>query len=129
MGFASLDSPQVADLVRRFAGARAVTLIVGAGASMESSLPSWRVLVERLLSRVAADSKTLTEERWRKDWIERTLEREDLLAAAAVVEVMAGSAPRDKLLAAPYRHRGAGSIPPRPAAPPTGHLQRCVAER
>src|SRR5258708_26587301 len=114
MGFGSLASPQVADLVRRFAGARAVTLSVGAGASMESSLPSWRVLVERLLSRVAADSKTLTEERWRKDWIERTLEREDLLAAAAVVEVMAGSALGDMLLPPPPSKEMRGWLLPRP---------------
>src|SRR5258708_32241684 len=129
MGFGSLASPQVADLVRLAAGACAVTVIGGAGAWMESSLPSWRVLVERLLSRVAADSKTLTEERWRKGWIERTLEREDLLAAAAVVEVMAGSALGDMLLDALYGKEGAGSIQPGPTAHQVAYLRRSFGDR
>jgi 3-oxoacyl-[acyl-carrier-protein] synthase III len=53
MSFASLGAPAAAELIERFAEADGVTLVVGAGVSMEASLPSWAKLVERLLRRVA----------------------------------------------------------------------------
>lgn len=89
--FASLAQPAVEPLIERFSGAPQITLVVGAGASMEAELPSWPELIERLLERIADDHPRLVEAADRRDWIRRTLERDELLGAGAVVEVMAES--------------------------------------
>lgn len=46
-------------------------------------------MIERLLERVAHENPQLDQPGDRKDWIKRTLERDELLGAGAVVEVMA----------------------------------------
>jgi len=89
VSFASLTTPEVDDLIDRFANAGEVTLIVGAGASMEASLPSWSTLIERLLRRIAADHPLLSTPELKEEWIASTLRHEDLLAAGAIVEVLA----------------------------------------
>jgi hypothetical protein len=71
VSFASLAQPQVEPLIERFADARNLTLLVGAGASMEALLPSWRELVERLLDEVAGDMDGLTDENDRASWVAR----------------------------------------------------------
>ena len=88
MSFASLAQSEIEPLIERVAGARDLTLLVGAGASMEARLPSWPRLIEMLLETVAAELPQLIEEE-RDAWVAATLERDDLLGAGAVVEVMA----------------------------------------
>lgn len=89
MSFASLAQPEIGDLIERIARAPEVTLLVGAGASMEAGLPSWPRLIEMLLETVAADLAELDAQE-KATWVEATLQRDDLLGAGAVVEVMAG---------------------------------------
>jgi len=55
---------------------------------MEADLPSWRTLIKRLLSTVAKERSELVTEELRTQWIERVLNRDELLGAAAVVEVL-----------------------------------------
>jgi hypothetical protein len=56
---------------------------------MEAGLPSWRGLIELLLETVATALPKLSSYDERKSWIDGTLQRDDLLGAGAVVEVMA----------------------------------------
>jgi hypothetical protein len=72
------------DAVASFEGS--VTVIVGAGASIEANLPSWPRLIRSLLETVA--ERQVTKEA-RAGWIQ-AVEAEGPLAAAAVAEVLAG---------------------------------------
>jgi hypothetical protein len=129
VSFASLDTDAVNDLVDRFAGAGAITLIVGAGASMEASLPSWPALIERLLRRVASDHPGLTTEEAQTEWIRRTLDQEDLLAAGAIVEVMARDDLDTMLPEELFRPGGPSAFAPGPIANQVAYLHGCYGER
>jgi len=63
-----------------------ITVIVGAGASIEANLPSWPRLIRAVLEAVA--ERRVPEEA-RDGWV-RAVEAEGPLAAAAVAEVLAG---------------------------------------
>jgi hypothetical protein len=129
VSFASLDAPAVDGLIDRFAAAGQVSLVVGAGASMEALLPSWPALLERLLLRVARDHADLTTEELRAAWVQRTLGQEDLLAAGAVVEVMA-STDLDTLLPEElFGPAGAGGFEPGPIAHQVAHLRQIYDDR
>ncbi|MGH2615869.1 MAG: SIR2 family protein [Thermomicrobiales bacterium] len=121
MSFASLSQASVAPLLGRFAAATDVTLLVGAGASMEADLPSWPRLVERLLSSVAETRPDLPSANLKQEWIQQTLRRNDLLGAGAVVEVLA---PERLDTLVPEQLYG----PPGPAGYLPGPIARQVAD-
>jgi SIR2-like domain len=128
MSFASLAQPEIGPLVERLADARELTLLVGAGASMEAGLPSWRRLIEMLLETVAAELPSLDEEE-RAAWIEATLRRDDLLGAGAVVEVMAKE-DLDKLIPERlYGGQGPEAFAPGPIAHQVAALRGIWGER
>lgn len=129
VSFASLAQPTVDPLVERFATAPHVTLLVGAGASMEASLPSWPELIERLLERVAKEQPQLVDEDHRADWIRRTLERDELLGAGAVVEVMADDELDALLPQALYGDEGAAAYEPGPIAHQVARLRMQFGDR
>jgi SIR2-like domain len=129
VSFASLDTPQATNLISRFSEAEDVTLIVGAGASVEASLPTWQELVERLLRRIARADRRLRSAESETAWVARTVESEGLLGAAAIVEAMAENDLAKLLPEALYGPKGAGAVEPGPIAHQVAHLRRCFGER
>jgi SIR2-like domain len=129
VSFASLAQSQSGPLIERFATARDLTLMVGAGASMEAQLPSWRGLIELLLTTVAAEIPELGSQKEREKWVEGTLTREDLLAAGAVVEVMAKESLEELIPASLYRGQGPEAFAPGPIAHQVAALREMWGER
>lgn len=99
-----------------------ITLIVGAGASMEAGLPSWPILVRGMLDEVASN---VVAEDIRKRWI-KAVEDEGLLAATAVVKALTESddAFGDLLRRALYRTRPMTSYVPQALAQQIAWLKR-----
>lgn len=127
MSFASLTQPEIEPLIERVAGARDLTLLVGAGASMEAGLPSWPRLIEMLLETVAAEFPNLDEEE-RGAWVAATLQRDDLLGAGAVVEVMAKKALNELIPDRLYGGQGAEAFAPGPIAHQVAALREIWGE-
>jgi hypothetical protein len=92
MSFASLGQPAIDPLIDRFGRASDVALVVGAGASMEAGLPSWRSLITTAAARRRGAHGSHDAE---QEWIKQTLDQDDLLAGA-VVQVMAKEAGRHR---------------------------------
>lgn len=79
--------------------AEKLTVMVGAGASMEAGLPGWETLVERLVVQAGresglafGDDDPMSESKWVSE-----VSRDGPLGAAAIVDALVGSK-RDKLL-------------------------------
>jgi hypothetical protein len=129
MSFASLAQPAVLPLIERVAGADDLTLLVGAGASMEAGLPSWKGLIEALLDTVAEGRAELDSPAARDRWKELTLERDDLLGAGAVVEVLADE-PLDELVPRQlYGAAGPSGYQPGPIAHEVARLRAGFGDR
>jgi SIR2-like domain len=129
MSFASLDQPQIESLTERFSTAGDLTLMVGAGASMEADLPSWPKLIEGLLLTVASERTELSDEDAKREWIDRTLDSSDLLGAGAVVEVMATDPLEELIPAQLYGEAGPSGYLPGPIAHQVAYLRGCFGER
>jgi len=74
-------------IVERLAGARQLTFVIGAGASMEAGLPSWAGLVRALLDAAAPTSLNDAD---RQAWLDAAAES-GLLGMAATARALAGS--------------------------------------
>ena len=129
MSFASLGQPAVSPLIAQFADVEDVTVLVGAGASMEAGLPSWERLIEKLLMTVAKGQKELATPELQRTWVDRVIDREDLLGAGAVVEAMARE-PLDQLVPAQlYGRDGPAGYLPGPIAHQVANLWECYGDR
>lgn len=96
---------------------------------MEAFLPSWDELLRALLSRVAADEPRLRTKDERQEWIDRTIKRDDLLGAAAVVEVLSGEQLHTILPDVLYRGEGPEAYEPGPIALEVARLRTIFGER
>jgi hypothetical protein len=128
MSFASLAQQQIAPVIERVARADDLTLLVGAGASMEAGLPGWPRLIEMLLENVASGLPRLDEEE-REAWVAATMQRDDLLGAGAVVEVMAEGGLEELIPDRLYSGRGPEAFAPGPIAHQVAALQKIWGKR
>lgn len=129
MSFASLAQPAVLPLLERFAEAEDLTLLVGAGASMEAGLPSWKGLIEGLLDTVAESRADLDTSELKESWKELTIERDDLLGAGAVVEVLAEESLDELVPKQLYGSAGPSGYQPGPIAHQVAQLRSSFGER
>lgn len=105
MGYERFGSQELLDVIMRLADRDRLSLIVGAGVSVESGLPDWRTLIANLLV-TAARSEGLTSEdsvRFAK-W---TLQREDVTGAGEIGRQLLGDSFRSNLHNALYEGKTA----------------------
>jgi len=116
MATGALARDGVGEVVERCAESSGLTVIVGAGASVEAVLPSWTQLIERLLDRAAHNVPRLRTAKQRRAWAEETLRKDGYLGAAAVAEALSGGKLQPWLLEALFGAGGPGSFEPGPIA-------------
>jgi hypothetical protein len=128
MSFGAFGRPEVAEIVERFSESNRLTLIVGAGASIEAALPSWEQLVRSLLQRAAAELLG-PDETERDAWIDETLKRDGLLGAGAVVEAVSEGQLQAWLVEELYGAGGAAAYLPGPIALAAAELRLSLGDR
>lgn len=99
VSFRAFGDVTISRLIEDAAGASQLSVLVGAGASMEAGLPSWETLVNRLLSRAARERGLIepTDLAMLDRWVTEAA-RDGYLGAAAIVDALAGGE-RDAWLA------------------------------
>jgi hypothetical protein len=130
VSFAVYDQDPLRRLIVTVSDASKVSLLVGAGASMEAGLPSWNALVDRLLLRGATKEQLLPpeDEQAQRLWV-KDASRDGPLGAAAMVDALAGDE-RDKwVVEALYGTGGAASFFPGPIARQVAELQHAFGDR
>lgn len=117
MSFAAYASDPIRRLIVTASEAPKVSLLVGAGASMEAGLPSWNALVNRLLLRGAEKEDLLpaADAEARRLWL-ADASRDGPLGAAAMVDALAGNDRDGWVAEALYGGAGAPSFYPGPIA-------------
>ena len=90
MSFAAFAQAPLDGLLADAASAQRLTLMLGAGASIEAGLPSWPALIERLLVRAGTERGLLedTDEAGRARWVAEAVRRDGYLGAAAIVDAL-----------------------------------------
>ncbi|WP_158276588.1 SIR2 family protein [Paraconexibacter algicola] len=91
MSFSAFSQPPLRDLINDARDTPKLSLLLGAGTSIEAGLPSWSALIERLLVRAGTASGTLTtaDEDGTNRWVAEAVRRDGYLGAAAIVEALA----------------------------------------
>jgi SIR2-like domain len=127
--FAAFGTNPVKREIRRIAAETELTLIVGAGASMESRLPGWDELLSRLLVRIGRD-KMSDDEDAAATWAKVTLEADHSLGSAAVVAALTSTSTLQNLVVTElYEGRGAQAFVPGPIAREIARLVRTFEGR
>lgn len=90
MSFGAFAQPPLDGLIADAAGSRRLTVMLGAGASIEAGLPSWPVLIERLLVRAGTERGLLqnADDAGRRRWVDEAVRRDGYLGAAAIVDAL-----------------------------------------
>jgi NAD-dependent SIR2 family protein deacetylase len=114
MSFAIFREPTLRQLVRDFARSDDLVALVGAGASVQSGLPSWRQLVEKALCRAAVQGGLLIDEGAIPAWVAETVGRDSLLGAMATAEAAIKEPVRQWLPEVLYGRDGASAYQPGP---------------
>jgi hypothetical protein len=124
--FASFDNPEVEKAIALLAEADKLAVFVGAGISAEAGLPSWTLLVRRLLGHAARRAPHFRTQDQRDAWIDRTMLTELPPGAAGIAqsllenEAVLARALRAELYRPP--DEGAQTLSPHDFSPgPTAH--------
>jgi hypothetical protein len=129
MSFAIFQRSDVCEIVERFSDSSRVTVVVGAGASVEAGLPTWERLIVDLLRRAAETKFDASETDDRDRWVEETLAKDGLLGAAAVVEALSGEQLQAWLLEELFGGLTAGDFAPGPISRQVAELHRRLGQR
>jgi NAD-dependent SIR2 family protein deacetylase len=122
VSFAIFKEPALRRLVRDFARSDALVALVGAGASVESQLPSWEELVEAALLRAAADASLPLSEEEVGIWAAETIRRESLLGAMATAKALIKEPVTKWLPDLLYKELGAAAYQPGPISRQVAYL-------
>lgn len=129
MSFAIFQRPHVSEIVKRFSESSRVTVVVGAGASVEAGLSGWERLIGSLLRRAAEARFDASETDERDRWVEETLAKDGLLGAAAVVEALSGEQLQAWLVEELFGGLTAGDFAPGPISRQVAQLRRRLEQR
>lgn len=100
MSFAEFGNENIDRTIQELARSDNLTLVVGAGASVESGLPTWPRLVGHLLTRAAQQRELDNNDQ--QAFVEWTMGREDVTGAGEVARYLLGKEFRDALHAGLY---------------------------
>lgn len=90
MSFDAFAQPPLDQVVADGASAQRLTVLLGAGTSIEAGMPSWPDLIERLLVRAGVEHGLLGEgdDEGRARWVTEAVRRDGYLGAAAIVDAL-----------------------------------------
>jgi len=130
VSFDAFSRDPIARLVQRASDASRLSLLVGAGASMEAGLPSWNALIQTLLDRGARAANLLdvVDETKRDRWLKEA-QRDGPLGAAAMVDALAGDDRDAWIVDALYGQAGPERFYPGPIARQIPGLHRVFGDR
>lgn len=108
----SRENPEFRDVVERVGDADSLSMIVGAGASVDVGLPSWSLLLRTILEKAIQDEGARDGSRfpdmspgWYEREAARVLDNADAVSAATVARLMLGAGINDQIRAAMYGSR------------------------
>lgn len=101
LSYNQFESPGVLQAIKKLAGSASLTIVAGAGASVESGLPSWNTLVRDLLEEAAQLKGLAAAES--DQFVRWTLDREDITGAGEIARHLLSKSFRKALHASLYR--------------------------
>jgi len=129
MSFSIFKRSDVSEVVERLSDSSRITVVVGAGASIEAGLPSWQQLIERLLLRAARTRFADADAEDRDLWIKETLSQDGLLGAGAVVEALSREQLQAWLVDELFGGLAADDFAPGPISRQVAQLRQRLGER
>lgn len=128
MSFAIFKERTLRRLIRDFSTSNALVALVGAGASVESGLPSWKELVEAALLRAASDAGFSLTDDEKASWVSDTIRRDDLLGAMAIADALIKEPISSWLPDILYSGKGADAYQPGPISRQVANLRAAFGD-
>src|SRR4051794_38426313 len=73
MALSQFSDPPLSTMVSSLSSGSSLTLVIGAGASVEARLPTWSGLLRDLLARAATERFAMTDAGLQKTWIDQIM--------------------------------------------------------
>jgi hypothetical protein len=132
VSFSAFADEPIAAVMSDASAASRLTVLLGAGASVEAGLPSWPALLDRLLRRAGVERGLIDPEdpEQVRRWVDEAVRRDGYLGAAAVVEALIGDRLQDWIPEALYGSgKGASDYFPGPICRQLPLLRRAFGDR